>query len=569
MQKIIRNITIVFIGIFLLISCKSEEKEIDTKPNILFIMSDDHTSQAWGIYGGILKDYVQNKNIDRLADEGIVLNNAFCTNSICVPSRASILTGQFSNKNGVYTLSDALNPDSLNIAKVLNKNGYQTAIIGKWHLKKEPSGFDYYNILHDQGRYWNPILRTAKNFNKPKEAWDVHEGFSTDVITQLSLDWLNNRDKEKPFMLMTHFKATHEPFDFPERFNDLYKNVEIPEPASLFDFSPETTGRSFVGQQLENLSWRYEQASNDPDKWWCKYPGLPFYTNEMDSISARKATYQKFVKDFMRSGAAIDDNIGKILDYLEASGLAENTVVVYTADQGYFLGEHGFFDKRLIYDESLRMPFVIRYPKEIAAGKRLDDIILNIDFPALFADYAGIEKPKSFQGKSFRKNLKGEIQIFDGNPSNSSVINDTLKITDSYNINASLLVYSQVKEWNVYEIAKNQTKSELETKIFELAEANNINTEITDLVRCLDSAAVIYSKKACFTDKSFDLSPAAEPLKITLSEILESLRGIQQYLVNPNIDQKELLQALAKLEKLSELSKKLNKIFIFIPVYFF
>lgn len=406
MRKIIGNITIVFVGIFLIFSCKSEEKQAVIKPNILFIMSDDHTSQAWGIYGGILKDYVQNKNINRLANEGAVLNNAFCTNSICVPSRASILTGQFSNKNGVYTLSDALHPDSLNIAKVLNKNGYQTAIIGKWHLKKEPSGFDYYNILHDQGRYWNPILRTSENFHKPSEAWDVHEGFSTDVITQLSLDWLNKRDEEKPFMLMTHFKATHEPFDFPERYNDLYNDVEIPEPASLLDFSPETTGRSFVGQKLENLAWRYEQASNDPEKWWCKYPGLPFYTNEMDSISARKATYQKFIKDFMRSGAAIDDNIGKILDYLEASGLAENTVVIYTADQGYFLGEHGFFDKRLIYDESLRMPFVIRYPKEIVAGKRLDDIILNIDFPALFADYAGIEKPESFQGESFRKNLK-------------------------------------------------------------------------------------------------------------------------------------------------------------------
>ncbi|WP_341216131.1 sulfatase [uncultured Wocania sp.] len=406
MRKIIGNITIVFVGIFLIFSCKSEEKQAVIKPNILFIMSDDHTSQAWGIYGGILKDYVQNKNINRLANEGAVLNNAFCTNSICVPSRASILTGQFSNKNGVYTLSDALHPDSLNIAKVLNKNGYQTAIIGKWHLKKEPSGFDYYNILHDQGRYWNPILRTSENFHKPSEAWDVHEGFSTDVITQLSLDWLNKRDEEKPFMLMTHFKATHEPFDFPERYNDLYNDVEIPEPASLLDFSPETTGRSFVGQKLENLAWRYEQASNDPEKWWCKYPGLPFYTNEMDSISARKATYQKFIKDFMRSGAAIDDNIGKILDYLEASGLAENTVVIYTADQGYFLGEHGFFDKRLIYDESLRMPFVIRYPKEIVAGKRLDDIILNIDFPALFADYAGIEKPESFQGESFRENLK-------------------------------------------------------------------------------------------------------------------------------------------------------------------
>jgi arylsulfatase A-like enzyme len=407
MIKHLFKLVFVIVAVITFWSCKSEKKQDTQKPNILFIMSDDHTSQAWGIYGGILKDYVQNHNIQRLADEGITLNNAFCTNSICVPSRASILTGQYSNKNGVYTLSDALNPDSQNIAKLLNANGYQTAIIGKWHLKKEPSGFDYYNILHDQGRYWDPILRTSKNFHKPSEAWDVHKGFSTDVIAQLSIDWLNQRDEKKPFMLMTHFKATHEPFDFPERYNDLYKDIEIPEPASLFDFSPETTGRSFVGQKLENLSWRYEQASNDPDKWWCKYPGLPFYTKGMDSISARKATYQKFIKDFMRSGAAIDDNIGKLLDYLEASGLAENTVVIYTADQGYFLGEHGFFDKRLIYDESLRMPFVIRYPKEVPAGKRIDDIILNIDFSALFADYAGLQKPESMQGRSFRENLKG------------------------------------------------------------------------------------------------------------------------------------------------------------------
>ncbi len=392
----------------LLVNCNSSKKEEKTeRPNILFIMSDDHTSQAWGVYGGILEDYVQNTNIERLADQGMVLNNAFCTNSICVPSRATILTGQYSNKNGVYTLSDALHSDSLNVAKVLQKNGYQTAIIGKWHLKNEPSGFDYYNILHDQGRYWDPILRTAENFNKPAEAWDVHKGFSTDVITQLSLDWLNQRDKDKPFMLMTHFKATHEPFDFPERYNLLYENIEIPEPESLLDFSPETTGRSIIGQKLENLSWRYEQASNDPENWWCHYPGLPFYTKGMDSITARKATYQKFIKDFMRSGAAIDDNIGKILDYLETSGLAENTIVIYTADQGYFLGEHGFFDKRLIYEESLRMPFVIRYPKEIEAGGRLDDIILNIDFAALFADYAGVQQPESFQGRSFRENLKG------------------------------------------------------------------------------------------------------------------------------------------------------------------
>ncbi|MFB9271778.1 MULTISPECIES: sulfatase family protein [Flavobacteriaceae] len=389
-------------------SCKfTETDKPPEKPNILFIMSDDHTSQAWGIYGGVLKDYVHTPNISKLADEGIVLNNAFCTNSICTPSRATILTGQYSHKNGVYTLNDPLEPDSLNIAKVLNKNGYETAIIGKWHLKKEPSGFDYYNILHDQGRYWDPILRTAENFNKPAEEWDIHKGFSTDVITDLSIKWLEKRNSNKPFMLMTHFKATHEPFDFPDRFKDLYNEIEIPEPQNLFDFSPETTGRSFVGQKLESLGSRWETASADPESWWCKYPELPFSTKGLDSITARKNIYQKLVKDFIRSGAAIDDNIGKLLDYLEKSGLAENTVVIYTADQGYFLGEHGFFDKRMIYEESLRMPFVIRYPKEIKGGQRIDDIILNIDFPLLLADYAGVKPPTSMQGKSFRENLKG------------------------------------------------------------------------------------------------------------------------------------------------------------------
>lgn len=383
-----------------------EEKEVQ-KPNILFIMSDDHTSQAWGIYGGILKDHVQNKNISRLADEGMVLNNVYCTNSICVPSRATILTGQYSHKNGVYTLDDPFPRDSLNIAKVLQKNGYQTAIIGKWHLKTEPQGFDYYNILYDQGRYWDPILRTEKNFHKKPEEWDVHEGFSTDIVTDLSIDWLDKRDPKKPFMMMTHFKATHEPFDFPKRFNDLYDGIEFPEPASLLDFSPATTGRTFDGLKLENMGNNWLRSTADPDSWWCKYPELPFSLQGLDSIAARKKIYQKLVRDFLRSGAAIDDNIGKLLDYLERSNIADNTIVIYTADQGYFLGEHGFYDKRMIYEESLQMPFVIRYPKEIQGGQRIDDIILNIDFASLIADYANAPIPDSFQGKSFRANLKG------------------------------------------------------------------------------------------------------------------------------------------------------------------
>ncbi len=399
-------IALLFLSLFFcLMSCQTPKEK---QPNIIFIMSDDHTSQAWGIYGGILKDHVKTPNIQRLADEGIVLKNVFCTNSICTPSRASILTGQYSHRNGVYTLSEALEPDSNNIAKVLKNNGYQTAIVGKWHLKKQPSGFDYFNVLPGQGRYHNPILKTKDNWLDHYKGGKEYEGFSSDVITDFSIEWLKNRDTEKPFFLMTHFKATHEPFDYPERHKDLYKDVEMPEPESLYDFSPQTTGRSFIGQKLENLGWRWEQASKDSKNWWTTYPGMPFSMEGLDSIQARKKIYQKFVKDFLRCGTAIDDNIGKLLEYLDENGLAENTIVIYTSDQGYFLGEHGFFDKRLMYEESLRMPFVMRFPKEIQAGTKNDDIILNIDFPAIFADYANVEQPDFIQGTSFRENIKGK-----------------------------------------------------------------------------------------------------------------------------------------------------------------
>ena len=390
----------------------SSQNTIETgeKPNILFILSDDHTSQAWGIYGGELEAYVQNQNIKRLAAEGTVLNNAFCTNSICTPSRGSILTGQYSHINQVYTLSEPLPKGHPNIAKTLSKNGYQTAIIGKWHLVGQPEGFDYFNVLPGQGRYWNPILKTKENWadGYDASAGKEYKGFSTDVITDLTIQHLEKRDTNKPFLMFCNFKATHEPFDYPDRFQDLYTDIEIPEPESLFDFSPETTGRTFIGQKLEKLGQRWDNATKDPENWWTTYPGLPYPLDGLDSIQERKKIHQKLVKDFMRCGAAIDDNIGKLLDYLEAEGIADNTIVVYTADQGYFLGEHGFFDKRMIYEESLRMPFVIRYPKKIKGGGRIDDIILNIDFPALLADYAGVEKPEYMQGRSFRENLEGE-----------------------------------------------------------------------------------------------------------------------------------------------------------------
>ncbi len=410
-RKALRSVQLILCGICLIIATNAfaqQMPERNERPNILFILSDDHTSQAWGIYGGVLAPYVQNKNIERLAAEGTVLNNAFCTNSICTPSRGSILTGQYSHVNQVYTLSEPLPKGHPNIAKTFSKNGYQTAIIGKWHLVGEPEGFDYFNVLPGQGRYWNPILKTKENWadGYDASAGKEYEGFSTDVIADLTIAHLKERNREEPFLMFCNFKATHEPFDYPERFKDLYTDVSIPEPESLFDFNPETTGRTFIGQKLEKLGQRWDNATKDPENWWTTYPGLPYPLEGLDSIQKRKKIYQKLVKDFMRSGAAIDDNIGKLLDYLKEEGIADNTIVIYTADQGYFLGEHGFFDKRMIYEESLRMPFVIRYPKEIKGGQRIDDIILNIDFAALLADYAGIEQPDYIQGRSFRQNLE-------------------------------------------------------------------------------------------------------------------------------------------------------------------
>ena len=256
--------------ILFLMGCNNK---IIERPNILFIMSDDHTSQAWGIYGGILQDYVKNDGIKRLEKAGVVLDNLYCTNAICVPSRASILTGQYSHINGVYNLPDALNPDSLNVAKILKNNGYQTSIVGKWHLKKEPSGFDYYKVLPGQGLYNDPYFKTKDNWEDGYKGGIQETGFSADIIGDSSIEWLKKIDGKKPFFLMTHFKATHEPFDYPERNKDLNKDVVFPEPYSLYEFDPRDSGRKHIGQIVENLTERWV---NDTKNNLGRYPGLPF-----------------------------------------------------------------------------------------------------------------------------------------------------------------------------------------------------------------------------------------------------------------------------------------------------
>lgn len=365
------------------------------RPNILFIMADDHTSQAWGCYGSRLAPFCKTPNIDRLAREGARLANCFCTNSICVPSRASILTGQYSHVNGIKTLRGALSPETDNVAKRLRQAGYQTALVGKWHLKSPPSGFDYWHIIKGQGRYRNPRM-FEMDLNKPR----IKPGtFCTDLFTDEALAWLDRRDKKKPFCLMLHFKATHEPWQFPPRHAGLYRDVSIPEPATLSGPTGPKNSR-VPGWPLEILTGRMQKKGDHGDG------KLVVHSKDPDAI--RRATYQKFLKDYLRCAAAIDDNIGRMLAYLDRTGLAAGTVVIYTSDQGYFLGEHNYFDKRFMLEESLRMPFVIRYPGAIKPGTVLEDIILNVDFAATFLDFAGAPIPGAMQGRSFRANLSGK-----------------------------------------------------------------------------------------------------------------------------------------------------------------
>ncbi len=365
------------------------------RPNIVFMMADDHTSQAWSCYGGRLAAYAKTPNIDRLAAEGALLKNCFCVNSICVPSRASILTGQYSHRNGVKTLRDALPTSADNVAKRLQSAGYQTALVGKWHLKEEPGGFDYWNIIKGQGRYHEPIL-----FEGSLEQGEVQEGgYSSDVFTDKALAWLDERNKDEPFCLMLHFKATHEPWNFHPRHSSLFENVTIPEPETLRGQTGPVNSR-VPGWPLEILKDRMSSGG--------RHGAGKLQLESGNALEQRAEAYQKFVKDFLRCGAAIDENIGRVLAYLKQHQLTNNTVVIYTSDQGYFLGEHNYFDKRFMLEESLRMPFVVRYPKEIAPRTVIEDMVLNVDFAQTFLDYAEGEASSAMQGRSIRGLLAGE-----------------------------------------------------------------------------------------------------------------------------------------------------------------
>ena len=360
----------------------------NSRPNILFIMSDDHASHAMSCYGSRIN---RTPNLDRIAAGGMRFDNCFCTNSICAPSRAVILTGTYNHVNGVTTLDARLDGRQVTMPKLLQAAGYQTAMIGKWHLghggEADPTGFDYWNVLPGQGLYHNPeMIEMGERKTFP--------GYATDLITDFSLDWLNQRDPDRPFFLMCHHKAPHRPWEPDDKHAEMYENEEIPYPET---FNDDYNNRAAAAGAAK---MRIDRDMTLTD---LKQPTPEGLTPEEE----KKWKYQRYIKDYLRCVASIDDNVGRLLDWLEAEGLAENTIVVYTSDQGFFLGDHGWYDKRFMYEESLRMPFIIRHPASISPGSVNEQMILNVDFASTFLDYANVAIPDHFQGSTFRALLEG------------------------------------------------------------------------------------------------------------------------------------------------------------------
>ena len=398
-----------------------------TRPNILFIMADDHASKAISCYGHGIN---QTPHIDRLANEGMRMNHCYVSNSICTPSRAAILTGTYNHVNGVMTLADAINNRLPNVAKHLRSSGYQTAIFGKWHLGEgpahEPTGFDSWAVVPGQGDYHDPM------FHEPGAAVR-HPGYVTDIITDKSLAWLQARDKSRPFMLMCHHKAPHRSWEYhpkyknhyeadialPDTFNDDYKNraraagqakMRIADDMTYLDLGlVQPDGGQEVGEPLlPGHSTR--KLPNPADVRSIRL--IDKDTAEVFTFQSQADydhfKFQRYIKRYLRTIASIDESVGRLLDYLDEEGLADNTLVIYTSDQGFFLGEHGWFDKRFMYEESFQMPFLARFPREIKPGSVCNDLISNVDFAPTFLDLAGVSVPSYMQGRSTRPLLQGE-----------------------------------------------------------------------------------------------------------------------------------------------------------------
>ena len=381
------------------------------RPNIIFIMTDDHAAHAIGAYGSRVN---QTPNLDRLAREGALLTSVFATNSICTPSRAAILTGQYSHINGV-TMFNRFDSARMTVARLLQQGGYHTGMIGKWHLGSDPVGFDRWEILPGQGVYKDPVFYTATGEK-------TYSGrYVTDVITDLAVDFVENRPRNQPFFLMMHHKAPHRPWEPSADYAAQFAGRRIPEPVTFFDSYATRTDALHenlqrVAADLTNRDLKItppaDVAGPDLTRWLATRPDSVTTVIEGQTVTLQgealaRWKYQRYMQDYLATVQSVDDSVGRVLAYLDKAGLSRNTVVVYTSDQGFFLGDHGLFDKRFMYEESIRMPFIVRWPAAVKPGTRSSAMGLNIDFAPTFLDIAGLPVPVDMQGQSLLPVLRG------------------------------------------------------------------------------------------------------------------------------------------------------------------
>lgn len=370
------------------------------RPNIVWIFSDDHSFQTIGAYGGPLQHLNPTPNIDRNARQGMRFDRAYVGNSICAPSRGTLLTGKHSHRHGMLTNRTTFDHNQQQFQKILQANGYQTVMVGKIHLDGQMQGFDYWDVLPGQGLYNDPVFVTEAGKTK-------HKGYVTDVITDKALDWLENkRDESKPFMLMIHHKAAHRPWEPAKRDMKKFADIEIPEPESLFD-EFQNRGTPAKNQEMDiassmilesdlKVGGRYSADGaqySDRNEWFNEF--------QPQGRALTQWKYQLYMKDYLRCIWSMDENIGRVLDYLDENQLSDNTVVCYASDQGFYMGEHGWFDKRFMYEESFRTPLVIHWPGKTKPGSVNSDLVQNVDFAETFLDLAAAPIPADMQGRAW------------------------------------------------------------------------------------------------------------------------------------------------------------------------
>ncbi|MDG2014294.1 MAG: sulfatase [Pirellulaceae bacterium] len=408
----------------------------EERPNIVFIFSDDHANHAIGAYEGLFASVNPTPNIDALAAKGMLFQNSFCTNSICGPSRAVILTGLHSHKNGFRKNGDNFDGSQLTFPKLLQKAGYRTAMIGKWHLISNPQGFDYWDILPGQGDYYNPMFISQDNQRSRVE------GHCTDIVTDKAIAWLDQtKTTGKPFVLMCQHKAPHRTWMPAIRHLDLYADLELPEPDTLFDeWEDNASGAKFQqmeidrhmhlnfdlhlplpaeydakaekGKSLDKSGFRNKKNMNATQlaQWDAKWKARneAFYAANLEGKDLVRWKFQRYVKNYLRCVKGVDESVGRITDWLNENGMADNTVVIYASDQGFYLGDHGWYDKRWMYDESMMMPLIVSWPGVTQPGSVNDELVQNLDYAPTFLDIAGVKPPPTMQGRSLVPLLEGE-----------------------------------------------------------------------------------------------------------------------------------------------------------------